>query len=546
MTDTGLQAHVDGAVVDLSAGPKDLGGGGSISAYTNGFEIDFPDGTKMWTLSVGQYGINAQISPSASLIQTGAGLLGAIVPGGMGVPALPDGSRLPAATSTDQRNSILYGQFADAWHLTDATTLFDYDPGKSTASYTIRPYPTNPKFSGVADLSPAQVSAGDSACSTVTDATLHDECVFDVGVTAQPGFAGVYAATQQLYDSGVAGNGSLPTEAPVSFAPQTPAPGVVSGAFTVTPGTSLGGYALGPDDTVYLSVQTGDNAFSLIAFDPKAGKIVNQVSIPAATPVHFAAGSVWLPGLKTDANGHNCSITRLDAGTLAEQATIQTPCSAFGSVGPVASDGDAVWFEDDSKYDLGTQTGAVITRIDPATNAPGTSVPLPSVGGNFVDSQGAFFYEDEQDNYFRLTTGSTAFDSMGSFKAYFSVKPGGTGLWAQGGDHTTALYFSQPGGTPQATVQIGGDLVAGDAKAVYEDVFANGPSGAPEDQLWSYPLDGSTPTEIGVGPTIDGDSLGYVADPQSITNGDGVLKLWTKRTGAQQQPVILLQWTPTS
>ena len=45
-------------------------------ASTKGFEIDFPDGTKMWTLSVGEWGINAQILPSASLAASGVGLLG--------------------------------------------------------------------------------------------------------------------------------------------------------------------------------------------------------------------------------------------------------------------------------------------------------------------------------------------------------------------------------------------------------------------------------------------------------------------------------------
>ncbi len=163
-----------------------------------------------------------------------------------------------------------------------------------------------------------------------------------------------------------------PSTAPQSIAPATPAPGLVSGAWQVTQGVIVTGYAFGANDTVYLNVQTGQNTYQLMAVDPAAQKILNQVDVPAGTPVHFAAGSVWLPGLKMDANGHNCSVTRFDAGTLAEQATIQTPCSPFGNAPPTASDGDAVWFVDTSKVDLGTDQGAVITRIDPATNAPGT------------------------------------------------------------------------------------------------------------------------------------------------------------------------------
>ena len=538
-TGSGLVAHVDGAVVDLTAGPQDLGNGGRIAAVDKGFEIDFPDGTQMWALAVGQWGINAQIKASATLRADATGVLGPVVAGGLGIPALPDGTRLPVASSETDRRQTINGRFADAWRLSDATSLFDYDPGKSTATYTIKPYPTDPKYGSVADLSSDQVTAGNAACSTVTDQGLHDQCVFDVGVTGQAGFAQSYTRIQGFYDVGVAVASPTPEVIPSS----SPAPGLVSGAFTVTQGTRIGGYALGPDNTVYLTVQAADGTNTLISFDPVAGKIIHQVTIPAATPVHVVAGSVWLPGLKTDSNGHNCSITRFDAGTLAEQATIPVPCNAFGSAGPTASDGTALWFEDDSKYDLTTLKGAVVTRIDPTTNAPGASVPLPSVGGRLLDSQGALFYVDEQESYFRLTTGSAAFDSFGSMSSYFSVYPAGTGLWAGTSAATSALYFTQAG-TPSATIQVGGGIVTGDTHAAYAEVLGNSDQGVAEEQLWEYPLDGSTPTMIATSPTIDGNFLDYFGDPLPIDNGNGVLKLWSTRGANQQLSDILLQWAP--
>ena len=277
MTSSGLVAHVDGSVVDVSSGSRDLGGGGSISAIDKGYQIDFPDGTQLWTLSVGQYGINAQIKPSAALRGNGVGPLGAIIPGGLEVPAMPDGTLLPAATSSTERAKTIDGVFADAWRLTDSTTLFDYDSGKSTASYTIKPFPTNPTVSTAADLSASQQAAGDAACSAITDQGLHDDCVFDVGATGQTGFASSYTATQDFYDSGVA---TGPT-AGASTAPASPPPGLVSGAVTLTNATTLGGYAIGDNGLVYVSVQTGDTTYGLIAFDTKAGKIVQQVTEPA-------------------------------------------------------------------------------------------------------------------------------------------------------------------------------------------------------------------------------------------------------------------------
>ncbi len=307
---------------------------------------------------------------------------------------------------------------------------------------------------------------------------------------------------------------------------------------------SLGGYAVGANDTVYLSVQTGDTTFSLMAVDPVAQKIVNQVAVSALTPVHYAAGSVWLPGLKTDANGHNCSITRLDGQTLAEQATIQVPCNPSGTVGLVASDGDAVWYEDDSKYDLATNSGTVLARIDPATNAPGTSVPLPFPGGYTFDSQGAFFYYETGagKGYYMLTTGSTAFDSLGSIAG--TARPGGAGLWTSSSDHKTAQYFTQAG-APAATLQINGTIVAGDANAAYVETQGKDASGNFAEQLWRYPADGSTPTQIGSAPTVgDSGPLSYFGDPLPIGNGNGVLKLWIARVGSDQTKALLLQWVP--
>ena len=60
---------------------------------------------------------------------------------------------------------MLYQRFADAWRVTDATTLFDYDPGKDTASYTIRDYPSPPKVASFEELDPAKAAAGRAACA---------------------------------------------------------------------------------------------------------------------------------------------------------------------------------------------------------------------------------------------------------------------------------------------------------------------------------------------------------------------------------------------
>jgi hypothetical protein len=532
-----LEAHVDGSMVDLSTGPRDLGDGGRISAYQNGYEIDFPDGTKMWTLSVTQWGINTQISPSSGLRTGGSGLLGPVIPGYLGVPSLPDGTRLPAAPDNQQRSTVVYGQFADAWRVTDATSLFDYDGGKSTASYTIKPYPTDPRYGSLTDLSSDQRSAGATACSAIKDSDLHDDCVFDVGVSGEHGFADGYAATQSFQDAPAV----APTASPAA-SPST-GPGAESGAITMTQGLAIGGDAVGPNDTVYASVQTAANAYSLIAFDPKAGRTIAQVAVPALTAVHLAAGSVWLPGPEPTATGAGCSVTRYDAETLAEQATVSIPCGPGGAP-EIASDGDAVWFGDASRYDSSKDSGLVLTRIDPATNAPGTKVALPVGHETLMDSTGALFYGDDSDGYYRLATGSTTLDSLGTLGTYLG-KPfaGGTGLWVLSGDLASAKYFTAAG-NPAATVTIGGLVIAGDATAVYVAIPGDDAQGLWTAQLWRYPVDGSTPTQLGVPPIVDGSYLSFEADPLPIANGDGVLKLWATHSSNGQTSVILLKWAP--
>jgi hypothetical protein len=539
-TPGGLQVHVDGSVADLSSGPLDLGAGGRVSAIQNGYKIDLPDGTQVFALSRADWGIFAQIKPSAALASSGQGLLGPIVRGGLGVPALPDGTRLPAATDNHSRFQVVYGQFADAWRITDATSLFDYDAGKSTASYTIKPFPIEGQPSTLTDLTADQQTAGNSACAGVSDPGLHDDCAFDVGVTGQTGFADGYATVQGFYDSGIASSTPAPTATPNVSAP---APGIVSGAWKVIAGSSVSGFAFGENDTVYADVQTGDNAFSLMALDPVNQKILAQVAVPAGTEVHYAAGSVWLPGLEADSNGNVCSVTRFDGQTLARQATVAVPCAFFGKP-EMASDGSAMWFIDVSKYDLGTGKGAVMVELDPATNAPASaSVPLPFINGYRQDSTGAFFYygTDQDQGFYRLATGASAFDQLGSLGSNVG-RPAGPGIWVASKDGKTASYYTSSG-TPQASLTIDGTLVAGDASAAYVETEGNDASGKTVDQLWRYPIDGSAPAQLGVSPTIDGQGLNYYGDPLPVANGDGVMKFWLVRDANDQWQVVL-GWTP--
>jgi len=135
------------------------------------------------------------------------GLMGSIANGSW-LPALPDGSTVgPKPASAHDRYVALYRTFADAWRLTDVTTLFVYFQGKSTKSYTDRdwpseklpcslkqgfPKPTTPILENI------PIEKARRICKGVTEKDLHANCVFDVVTTGDETLAKGYLVAQDL------------------------------------------------------------------------------------------------------------------------------------------------------------------------------------------------------------------------------------------------------------------------------------------------------------------------------------------------------------
>jgi hypothetical protein len=529
----GLVLHVDGQQVDLSAVP-DLGPGASVRSIRGGLEIDLPDGSNVWALGLGEWGINAIVQPSDSLRSNGMGLLGPITPGGMGVPALPDGTQLPAAPDFDTRHSILYGQFADAWRVTDATTLFDYDPGKSTATYTDHNFPSDADdaalAAAMASPDPARQATADSACASISDEDLHSDCVFDIYATADTRFAQQYGAQEDLYDSGIAASTPTPSGSPLA------------GVQKVVELQDLAGAAIGPDDTLYVSMDTSSGANELLAVDPTSAAIKQQVQMRAATKLHFAAGSVWAAGQTTDANGQHCSVTRYDPQTLATVGDFPIPCTGFEGAPRLTSMGDAVWFVDTSHTDPNTGAGTTLTRIDPSTNAPGVSVPLPQPSGCCQDSQGAIFCYCGQSDQWRLTSSDSSFVDLGNYEDLF---PAGTGFWSEQG--SSAIFVDAPGG-PSITVPFSDPLledrvVGGDTTGVYVQ------GEPPDTPLSRVPTDGGPPVRLANAPKygsgISETDLDYLSGgfPWFATPR-GYLHLWLFKETPDSPMALWLQWAP--
>jgi hypothetical protein len=210
-----MQVRVNGNVVTLGDAPYILYAEGEKKGVIDGTITKHPDGMyeitdargtqvvvtsnfwdthKVWYLNVSVYGTTAHDGTMGKLAERSW------------LPALPDGSSLGAKPASEaDRYKALYEKFADAWRVTDATSLFDYkdyEPGTTTATYTRKEWPRNhPESCAIEGQTSAQAATeqvAQEACADVVDATRKADCVFDVMVTGNTGFGKSYKVAQRF------------------------------------------------------------------------------------------------------------------------------------------------------------------------------------------------------------------------------------------------------------------------------------------------------------------------------------------------------------
>ncbi|MEM7281619.1 MAG: hypothetical protein AAF438_08325, partial [Pseudomonadota bacterium] len=139
-----LVLRIDGKQTILGAEPIALTSGGRIRRTTDegGIQIEHPGGTVVvvtpgfWTHhQIWYMNINVRKARATD------GIMGTIAPGNW-LPALSDGSQLgPRPGDLGLRYQQLYETFANSWRVVDTTSLFDYEGGMSTASFTNQTWP---------------------------------------------------------------------------------------------------------------------------------------------------------------------------------------------------------------------------------------------------------------------------------------------------------------------------------------------------------------------------------------------------------------------
>jgi hypothetical protein len=199
---SGLQLRIDGKLITLSPNGMGLGEGGRIvpTSASGGLEVDFPDDTVLfvtpgWWASQSKWYLNVNVVP-----QERAGGLVGNVPDGSWLPALPDGTSIGAKpTSTHDQYVELYERFADAWRVTDKSSLFDYAPGTSTATFTMPGWPPESGACTIPGAVPAEGASEEvarEACKGVPGDPAN--CIFDVKVTGLTNIANTYVASRNV------------------------------------------------------------------------------------------------------------------------------------------------------------------------------------------------------------------------------------------------------------------------------------------------------------------------------------------------------------
>ncbi|MEA2343761.1 MAG: hypothetical protein QOF63_1930 [Thermoanaerobaculia bacterium] len=182
-----VQLRIDGRAATLPAGGFDLGGGNLITGTSGGgIDVRADDGTHVkitpqhW-VQEGYWYLDVEILNTPAR----EGPMGTILPGNF-LPLAPDGSSFgPKPAATAARYDLLNRHFADAWRVTNATSLFDYAPGTSTADFTDRNWPPEPgreckaKIGILKAPQPMSAERAKKLCSVIKDRAVFENCVFD-------------------------------------------------------------------------------------------------------------------------------------------------------------------------------------------------------------------------------------------------------------------------------------------------------------------------------------------------------------------------------
>jgi hypothetical protein len=267
-----LVVRVNKCRLSLRAGQElSLAGGGHLSYGTRASAVLWPDGTRARVFSIGNEGVNVAIHPSAVRAGHLTGLLGNdngslsddfVSRGGhQYTTSLVSSPLLYAHTHNGEQ--ILYHQYGNSWRITQSHSLFAYERGKSTGSYTIMSYPH--RLVSLSSLSAASRKLAQTVChgAGVTNQALLQGCMMDVGATGSHVFATSDGTLQSAAGIPAAPGAGAATTSPI---PWTQLSSQADQSILVIPTLASAGSGV-----VAAYQRTTDNSIETASFTPGAG-----------------------------------------------------------------------------------------------------------------------------------------------------------------------------------------------------------------------------------------------------------------------------------
>ncbi|WCN79286.1 VWD domain-containing protein [Micromonospora sp. LH3U1] len=205
----GVYATPDGPVTRVNGAPPvfapagmKLPRGGTVTTWGDGtVTVDWPDGARLDAHPIGVWGLSVSVSAPTGRAGTLEGLLGDHDGDPGDDLTIRNGGRVAQPPTFE----ALYPGFADSWRVEARRSLFDYEPGQDTGTFTDRRFPD--RLLTVGDL-PDRATA-ELVCrrAGITDPQIFADCVLDVGLTGQVAFA--EDATRAQRDAPAAGDVDL-------------------------------------------------------------------------------------------------------------------------------------------------------------------------------------------------------------------------------------------------------------------------------------------------------------------------------------------------
>jgi hypothetical protein len=177
---------VNGTALKAADIEERLPHGGLLEQHGGQVALTWPDGSRLTVTLVGNI-LNYGFDPSSAVGPTLRGLLGSADGNSANDLTGRDGAVL--SQSDPAYLTKLYQPFGNSWRISQAESLFNYQPGESTATFTHLNLPSTTIT--LASLDPATRASAEATCRAVG---VHvepwlDDCILDVGTTGQAAYA---------------------------------------------------------------------------------------------------------------------------------------------------------------------------------------------------------------------------------------------------------------------------------------------------------------------------------------------------------------------